>query len=179
VRALAFFGGCTELWLPDNLRSGVSKASRYEPDVNSTYHDLAEHHGVAVMPARARRSKDEVKVESGVLVLPKWGWRARVISASSVSTNLLLAKQPPDKNRAGCHSYPLAVGLLRPLQTVQFAVEWVSSLARNTHPEACEAHWRGNSSTLRKHFTRLQRSRRCVSGGARSRRTRGSVAHAG
>lgn len=71
VRALAFFGGCTELWVPDNLRSGVTKASRYEPDVNPTYHDLAEHYGVAVLPARARRPKDKAKVENGVLVVTR------------------------------------------------------------------------------------------------------------
>ena len=72
VRALDFFGGCTELWVPDNLRSGVSKASRYEPDINPTYHDLAEHYGVAVLPARARRPKDKAKVENGVLVVTRW-----------------------------------------------------------------------------------------------------------
>jgi transposase len=58
--------------VPDNLRSGVSKASRYEPDVNPTYHDLAEHYGVAVLPARARRPKDKAKVENGVLVVTRW-----------------------------------------------------------------------------------------------------------
>jgi transposase len=72
VRALDFFGGSTELWVPDNLRSGVSKASRYEPDINPTYHDLAEHYGVAVLPARARRPKDKAKVENGVLVVTRW-----------------------------------------------------------------------------------------------------------
>jgi len=72
VRALAFFGGTTELWVPDNLRSGVSKASRYEPDINPTYQDLAEHYGVAVLPARARRPKDKAKVENGVLVVERW-----------------------------------------------------------------------------------------------------------
>ena len=72
VRALEFFGGCTELWVPDNLRSGVSKAARYEPDINPTYHDLAEHYGVAVLPARARRPKDKAKVENGVLVVTRW-----------------------------------------------------------------------------------------------------------
>lgn len=72
VRALDFFGGCTELWVPDNLRSGVSKASRYEPDINPTYQDLAEHYGVAVLPARARRPKDKAKVENGVLVVTRW-----------------------------------------------------------------------------------------------------------
>jgi transposase len=58
VRPLEFFGGCTASWVPDNLRSGVARASRYEPDLNLTYHDLAEHCGVAVLPARARRPKD-------------------------------------------------------------------------------------------------------------------------
>lgn len=71
VRALAFFGGSTELWVPDNLRSGVHKASRYEPDINPTYHDLAAHYGVAVLPARARRPKDKAKVENGVLVVSR------------------------------------------------------------------------------------------------------------
>lgn len=52
MRTLSFFSGCTELWVPDNLRSGISKASRYEPDVNRTYHDLAKHYGLAVLPAR-------------------------------------------------------------------------------------------------------------------------------
>lgn len=72
VRALDFFGGCTELWVRDNLRSGITKASRYEPDVNPTYHDLAEHYGVAVLPARARRPKDKAKVENGVRVVTRW-----------------------------------------------------------------------------------------------------------
>jgi len=58
--------------VPDNLRSGLSKASRYEPDVNPTYQDLAEHYGVAVLPARARRPKDKAKVENGVLVVTRW-----------------------------------------------------------------------------------------------------------
>ena len=57
VRAFEFYGGCPELVIPDNLRSGVSGAHRYEPDLNPTYHDLASHYGVAVLPARVRRPK--------------------------------------------------------------------------------------------------------------------------
>ena len=72
VRALDFFGGVTELWVPDNLRSGVSRASRYEPDINPTYQDLASHYDVAVLPARARKPKDKAKVENGVLVVERW-----------------------------------------------------------------------------------------------------------
>ena len=72
VRALDFFGGATELWVPDNLRSGVSRASRYEPDINPTYQDLATHYDVAVLPARARKPKDKAKVENGVLIVERW-----------------------------------------------------------------------------------------------------------
>ena len=55
VNALRFFGGATEIWVPDNPRVGVTKADRYEPELNLTYRDLAEHYGVAVIPARVRR----------------------------------------------------------------------------------------------------------------------------
>ena len=55
VRAFDFLGGCPELVIPDNLRSGVSRADRYEPDLNPSYHDLARHYGVAVLPTRVRR----------------------------------------------------------------------------------------------------------------------------
>ena len=61
VRAFEFFGGCPELVIPDNLRSAVSRAHRYEPDINPTYHDLARHYGVAVLPARVRRPRDKSK----------------------------------------------------------------------------------------------------------------------
>ena len=59
VRAFTFFGGCPELVVPDNLRSAVHRAHRYEPDLNPTYHDLARHYGVAVLPARVRRPRDK------------------------------------------------------------------------------------------------------------------------
>ncbi len=58
--------------MPDNLRSGVSKAHRYEPDINPTYQDMAAHYGVAVIPARVRRPKDKAKAELGVQVVERW-----------------------------------------------------------------------------------------------------------
>ena len=67
VRTFAFLGGVPELVIPDNLRSGVSSACRYEPDINPTYHEMARHYGAAVVPARVRRPKDKAKVEAGVL----------------------------------------------------------------------------------------------------------------
>ena len=52
VRMLAYFGGCPDMIVPDNLRSGVSTACRYDPDVNPSYQQFAEHYQVAVIPAR-------------------------------------------------------------------------------------------------------------------------------
>ncbi|MGA7982478.1 MAG: IS21 family transposase [Chromatiaceae bacterium] len=72
VRAFGFFGGTSELLVPDNLRSGVSKAHRYEPDLNPTYADLANHYGVAVLPARVRKPRDKAKAEAGVLLVERW-----------------------------------------------------------------------------------------------------------
>ena len=72
ARAFAFFGGAPELVVPDNLRSGVVKAHRYEPDINPTYQDMASHYGVAVLPARVRKPRDKAKVETGVLVVERW-----------------------------------------------------------------------------------------------------------
>ena len=71
-RTFAFLGGVPELVVPDNLRSGVAKAHRYEPDTNPTYQDMASHYGVAVMPARVRRPRDKAKVEAGVQVVERW-----------------------------------------------------------------------------------------------------------
>ncbi|MGH9446551.1 MAG: IS21 family transposase, partial [Terriglobia bacterium] len=52
VRALEFLGGVPKLIVPDNLRSGVRRACRYEPDLNPAYHEMALHYGVGVVPAR-------------------------------------------------------------------------------------------------------------------------------
>ena len=72
MRSFAFLGGVPELVVPDNLRSGITKAHRYEPDINPTYQDMAEHYGVAVLPARVRRPKDKAKAEAGVLLVERW-----------------------------------------------------------------------------------------------------------
>lgn len=56
----------------DNLRSGVSKAHRYEPDVNATYEEMAAHYGVAIIPTRPGKPRDKAKVEAGVLLAERW-----------------------------------------------------------------------------------------------------------
>jgi transposase len=72
VRAFAFLGGVPEIVVSDNLKSGVSKPCRYEPDINPTYHAMAAHYGTAVIPARVRKAKDKAKVEAGVLLVERW-----------------------------------------------------------------------------------------------------------
>lgn len=63
-RMFFFFGGVTPYVTPDNLRSGVSRPHLYDPDVNPTYCDFANHTGFAVLPARPYKSKDKASVES-------------------------------------------------------------------------------------------------------------------
>ena len=72
VRMFAFMGGAPSALTPDNLKSGVSHACFYDPDINPTYQDLAVHYATAVLPARPRRPRDKAKVESGVLVAERW-----------------------------------------------------------------------------------------------------------
>ncbi|MEJ1297524.1 MAG: IS21 family transposase, partial [Candidatus Sedimenticola sp. (ex Thyasira tokunagai)] len=64
--------GCTELVIPDNLRSAVSKACRYDPQLNPSYQQLAEHYQLAVIPARPYKPKDKSKAEVGVQIVERW-----------------------------------------------------------------------------------------------------------
>src|SRR4051812_9735336 len=66
VRMFRFFGGVPRLVVLDNLKSGVHKASFYDPEINRSYAMMAAHYGVAVLPARPYRPRDKAKVEAGV-----------------------------------------------------------------------------------------------------------------
>jgi len=72
VRAFDYFGCVPRILVPDNLKSGVTEASYYEPEINPTYADLASHYDVAVLPARPRHPRDKAKVEAGVLIAKRW-----------------------------------------------------------------------------------------------------------
>lgn len=72
VHAFEYFQGCPRLLVCDNLRAGVTRAHRYEPEVNRTYEELAAHYGCAVLPARPRKPRDKAKVEAGVLLVERW-----------------------------------------------------------------------------------------------------------
>jgi len=72
VRALAFIGGVPIAVVSDQLKSGVTRACRYEPGLNTSYLDFALHYGTALVPARPRSPKDKSKVEVAVQVAERW-----------------------------------------------------------------------------------------------------------
>lgn len=72
IRGFEHFGAVPEVIVPDQLRSAVKGPDRYEPDINATYLEMAQHYGVTVIPARPRRPKDKAKVEGGVLIVQRW-----------------------------------------------------------------------------------------------------------
>jgi transposase len=72
TRAFNYFGGVAQVVVPDNLKAGVSKACFYEPNINPTYLDMANHYGTVVIPTRVRRPKDKAKVEVGVQIVERW-----------------------------------------------------------------------------------------------------------
>lgn len=72
VRAFEYFEGVPNLVVPDNLKSGVSVACRYDPDINPSYAEMIDYYGTAVLPARPYKPKDKAKVEGAVLVVERW-----------------------------------------------------------------------------------------------------------
>src|SRR5205085_370380 len=72
VRAFTALGGVPQVVVPDNLKAAVSRAHRDEPTLNRTYADLAQHYGVAIVPARPVRPRDKAKVEVGLQAVDRW-----------------------------------------------------------------------------------------------------------
>lgn len=72
INAFEYFDGVSQILVPDNLKSGVTKPCRYEPDINLTYQDMVTHYGAVVIPARSKKPKDKAKAENGVLLAQRW-----------------------------------------------------------------------------------------------------------
>jgi transposase len=72
IRAFEFFGGAPKLVIPDNTKSGVTVACRYDPVLQRTYEAMAEHYRIGVMPARKYKAKDKAIVENAVLVMQRF-----------------------------------------------------------------------------------------------------------
>lgn len=72
VNAFEYFGAVPEIVVPDNPKAIVTRADRYEPDLNRTFEEMAERYGYAIIPARAGKAKDKAKVEASVLQAERW-----------------------------------------------------------------------------------------------------------
>jgi transposase len=72
VDALSAIGGVPKAIVCDNLKAGVTATCRYEPGINRTYQDLAEHYGTAILPTRPRKPRDKAKVEGAVLIIERY-----------------------------------------------------------------------------------------------------------
>jgi transposase len=72
INAFQFYGGVTRIVVPDNLKTGVIKASRTDPIINRTYQEMAEHYNTTIIPARVRHPKDKSSAESTVGNISTW-----------------------------------------------------------------------------------------------------------
>ena len=122
VRMLDYFQGSPAIWVPDNLKSGVTTASRYEPEINRTYAELARHYGAVVIPARVATPTDKPQVEVSVQIAQRW-----VLAALRHRTFFTLAdlnaairdagrrdQRPPDEASLGVSRRALFAQLDRP-----------------------------------------------------------------
>ena len=66
IRAFSHCGGVTSAVVIDNLKAGVTKSDRYEPDINKTFQEFGEHYTTTVFPVRAKKPRDKAKVEQAV-----------------------------------------------------------------------------------------------------------------
>jgi transposase len=136
VRALERLGGVPALLVPDNLKSGVTRACIYDPELNPTYRDLATHYGTAVLPARPYRPKDKAKVEGGVLLVERWVLarlrHQRFFSLcdlnQSIAELMTALNSRPFKKLPGCRQSAFAeldAPALRPLPVTRYEfAEW-------------------------------------------------------
>jgi transposase len=153
VRAFSYLGGVPELVVPDNLRAGVKRAHRYEPEINPTYQDMATWFGVAVLPARVRRPRDKAKAENGVLVVERWMLAVlrhrQFFSLSELNATLgeLLEKlnSRPFKKLPGCrraHFEQIDQPVLRPLPAEPYCyAEWSKARVHIDYHVAIKDHY--------------------------------------
>ena len=72
VDLFAFLGGAPKFVVCDNLKAAVTNPDRYEPGLNRSYLEFADHYGVAILPARPYKPRDKAKVEQSVLIAERW-----------------------------------------------------------------------------------------------------------
>lgn len=89
--AFTFFGGVTRAVVPDQLKSAVIKACRYDPGLQRTTAELARYYETTILPARPKSPRDKAKVEVGVQVAERW-LLARIRNETFTSLGALNAR---------------------------------------------------------------------------------------
>jgi len=107
-KCLRFIGGVPQILVPDNLKSAVIKADRYEPDINSALDDFANHYGTTVIPTRVAKPKDKALVENQVkLVYSRVFAKMRNLRFFSISTlNDAIGERMIDHNQTRMQNKP-------------------------------------------------------------------------
>ena len=154
VRTLEHINGVPALLVPDNLKSGVTTACFYDPEINPTYRDLATHYATAVLPARPYRPKDKAKVEAGVLLVERWVLarlrHQRFFSLGelnrSIAELMTVLNGRPFKKLPGCRQsafIELDRPALRPLPATRYEfAEWkVVKVGIDYHVEVIEHYY--------------------------------------
>lgn len=153
LRAFEFIHGAPAIVVPDNLKSGVTKACRYEPGVNRTYEEMAAHYGVAVVPARPLKPRDKSKVEGGVLIVERWILAAlrkrKFFSLGEVNQAigglLVRLNQRRFRKREGSRQTlfeQLDKPALRPLPSERYQYgEWKTARVNIDHHVELDHHW--------------------------------------
>ncbi len=160
-RAVEFFGGVSRVFVPDQLRSAVSRPGRYEPDINRTYENWAAHYGAVVVPARPRKPKDKAKVEVAVQIAQRW-ILARLRNETFFSLEALNVRirelvvelnARPMKRLGGVSRADLFARLDKPvllsLPAEPFAfAEWLTARVHPDHHVDYKNHWYSAPYTL-------------------------------
>ena len=179
MHAFEYFSGVPRLLVPDNLRTGVSRSCRYDPDLNPTYQEFAMHYDVGVVPARPYRPKDKAKVEVGVQVVERWILAAlrhqkffRLADLNHAIRELLeRLNQRPFKKREGSRASVFAAverTALRPLPAEPFDMsQWSYArvnidyhIAFKATSTACPTPWCKNAWKFAPHQLRSRSSTR-------------------
>jgi hypothetical protein len=149
---LAALGGVPDIVVPDNRKAAVTRAHRYEPELNRTYAALAHHDGFAVMPARAAKPRDKAQEEVGGHVVERWivaRLRHHTFCAlaevhAAIQPLRLALHAPPFKQRPGSRQSlfaPLARPALQPLPAQPYAyAEWKRARVNIAYHVAVEGH---------------------------------------
>jgi transposase len=133
-----FFGGVTEILMPDNLKSAVTHAGK-NTVLNRTYAEMAKHYGVVIYPARVRKPQDKSKAELGVLLVSRW-ILARIRHRqffgieelnTTIAEMLKQLNEKPFKKLQGCRRsrfLDMDKPLLTPLPPEEFEyAEWIAN----------------------------------------------------